>query len=78
MRVARQRRWRATRIFRACKPFTLIISARPIWVTPVRNEGQQAASQHVRLKLDVGFRIPRTDSCTLRTADAVELLKRAL
>lgn len=69
MRVARQRRWRATRIFRALKPSTLIISERPIWATPARNEGQQAGSQHVRLKPDVGFWIPQTDSCTLRTAD---------
>lgn len=44
------------------EPFTLIISERPIWATPVRNEGQQAGNQHLRLKPAVGFWIPRTDS----------------
>lgn len=44
MRVARQRRWRATRIFRASKPSPLIISERPIWDTPARNHNRRAAN----------------------------------
>ena len=44
------------------EPFTLIISERPTWSTPARNEGQQAGSQNVRLEPTVGFWIPGTDS----------------